>query len=68
MLLERYYIIKNLEKLLMNIEGDIFYLWNITIKEKNCSFERNKELNEKLKGNGATDSSFIAQIAIDAGK
>ena len=52
----------------MNIEGDIFYLWNITIKEKNCSFERNKELNEKLKGNDTTDSSFFAQIVIDAGK
>ena len=52
----------------MNIEGDIFYLWNITIKEKNCSLERIKEFNKKLQGFGGTDSSLIAQIAIDAGK
>ena len=48
-------------------EGDIFYLWSDSIKEKKISRERMEEFIDKMEGYGDTNSSLIAEIALNAG-
>ena len=48
-------------------EGDIFYLWSDSLKEKKISREKMKEFTNKMEGYGNTNSSLIAEIALDAG-